>query len=102
MTKRKRNRRKYRQNRVSMVLVTVIFLLIAAVVCVQNVRLQEKLADYEQKETALYAQLAEEEARTEEIAEYATYIQTKRYKEEMAKEKLGLVYEGEIVFIEED
>ena len=39
-----------------------------------------------------------EQARTEEIKEYEKYTQTKKYVEEIAKNKLGLVYEGEIIF----
>ena len=76
--------------------------MITVVVCIQNIELKEKLGTYEKKETELLAQIAEEEARASEIEEYRTYTQTKRYKEEVAKDKLGLVYEGEIVFIEED
>lgn len=39
-----------------------------------------------------------EQARTKEIEEYEKYTQTKKYVEEIAKSKLGLVYEGEIIF----
>ena len=49
-------------------------------------------------EEALMQEIAAEEARAEEIAEYEKYTQTKKYVEEIAKEKLGLVYEGEIIF----
>ena len=42
------------------------------------------------------------EVREEEIAEYEKYTQTKKYVEEVAKEKLGLVYEGEIIFKDEN
>ena len=47
-------------------------------------------------------QIAEEEERTKEIEEYAKYTQTKKYIEEVAKDKLGLVYEGEIIFKDEN
>ena len=42
-----------------------------------------------------------EKLRTEEIAEYGKYTQTKKYVEELAKDKLGLVYDGEIIFKDE-
>ena len=42
-----------------------------------------------------------EEARSAEIEEYGKYTQTKKFVEEVAKEKLGLVYEGEIIFKDE-
>ena len=40
--------------------------------------------------------------RAKEIEEYGKYVQTKKYAEEVAKEKLGLVYEDEIIFKAED
>ena len=33
---------------------------------------------------------------------YTKYTKTKKYAEEVAKDKLGLVYEGEIIFKEKD
>ena len=50
----------------------------------------------------LEAQIAEEEEKSEEIEEYSKYVQTKKYAEEVAKDKLGLVYEDEIIFKAED
>ena len=49
-------------------------------------------------EAALDAQIAEEENRSTELEEFKKYTQTQAYIEEVAKEKLGLVREGEIVF----
>ena len=40
--------------------------------------------------------------RSEEIAEYEKYTHTKKYIEEVAKDKLGLIHEDEIIFREED
>lgn len=50
----------------------------------------------------LNAQIDAETAREEEIEEYRKYTQTKAYVEEVAKDKLGLVYEGEILFKEDN
>ena len=47
-------------------------------------------------------QIDAENARTEELKELETYTKTKKYAEEVAKDKLGLVYDNEIVFKEED
>lgn len=102
MAKRRVAYRRRHQNRLSMFLVSLVVLMIMVVVMVQNVELREKIDTYHAKETELLAQKAEEEARALEIEEYRTYTQTKRFKEEVAKDKLGLVYEGEIVFIEEN
>ena len=45
----------------------------------------------------LLAQKAEEEERKEELEERKIYVQTKQYIEEVAKEKLGLVKQEEIL-----
>lgn len=36
--------------------------------------------------------------KADDIKELSAYVQTKKYIEEMAREKLGLVYEDEIIF----
>ena len=43
-------------------------------------------------------QIAAEEQRALEIEEFEKYTHTKKYVEEVARDKLGLVYEGEILF----
>lgn len=39
-----------------------------------------------------------EERRAEEMDELEAYTKTKKYIEDVAKEKLGLVYEDEVIF----
>lgn len=100
MVKRKIAFRKKRQNRLGMVLVMTVLAMLMVVVTVKSFELREKQAIYTAKEQALTEQILAEEKRTEEIEEYRKYTQTKKYVEEIAKDKLGLVYEGEIVFKE--
>lgn len=71
------------------------------VVTIKSVELRGKKEVYEQKEIALQEEIDAEKLRTEEIEEYGKYTQTKKYVEELAKDKLGLVYEGEIIFKDE-
>ena len=47
-------------------------------------------------------QIVAEEERAKEIEEFEKYTQTKKYVEEVARDKLGLVYEGEILFKDEN
>ena len=81
-----------------MLLVTTVVLMMLVVVAVKSIDLREKRAAYAIREEALMQEIEAEEARSEEIAEFEKYTQTKKYVEEVAKEKLGLVYEGEIIF----
>ena len=94
-------RRRKPQNRMSMMLVSLVVLILAGVVAVKSAQLQQKKEIYEARQKELEAQIADEELRAEEIEEYRKYTQTKKYVEEVAKDKLGLVYEDEIVFKED-
>ena len=102
MARRKAAYRKRHQNRFSMFLVSLVVLMIMVVVAVRSVELQQKIEGYDTQIASLTAQINAENARTEEIEEYRKYTQTKAYVEEVAKDKLGLVYEGEILFKEDN
>lgn len=93
--------RKKRRNKTGMLLVTTVVLMMLIVVAVKSVELREKRESYMLREETLMREIEAEEARTEKIQEYEKYTQTKKYVEEIAKEKLGLVYEGEIIFKDE-
>ncbi len=90
--------RKRRHNRLGMMLVTLCMLLLLAVVGVSSLELKAKQKKYAAEEQVLDQQIAAELARTEELAEYEIYTRTDAFVEEVAKDKLGLVYEGEIIF----
>jgi len=85
-----------------MFLTGIVVLMLVVVVTVRSNDLKQKQAFYAEKEAVLEQQIEEEKARSEEIEEYRKYTQTKKYVEEVAKDKLGLVYDGEIIFKEED
>lgn len=94
--------RKRNQNRLSMVLVALVVTLITVAVAMRSVELTQRRDELTQKEQELTQQKLAEMQRAEEIEEFRKYTQTKRYVEEVAKDKLGLMYEGEVLFKEED
>ena len=102
MIKRKVVFRKKRQNRMGMFLVTIVVLMLLVVVSINSVGLRQKRESYREREQALQEQIDAEEERAEQIEEYRKYTQTKKYVEEVAKEKLGLVNEGEIIYKPEE
>lgn len=102
MARRKVAYRKRRQNGFSVFLVSFVVVIMSIVVAVRSVELKQKIETVVAKEEQLNAQIEAEKKRAEEIAEYRKYTQTKAFMEEVAKDKLGLVYEGEIVFKEEN
>lgn len=101
MVRRKIVIKKKKQNRLSMLLVTMAVLMLLVVVAVKSVGLSAKQAAYDERIAQLTAQIEQEQQRSEEIAEYEKYTKTKKFVEEVAKDKLGLVYEGEIIFMPE-
>ena len=98
MARRRVAYRKQNQNKFAMVLVTLVLLMLIVVVNIRKSELKEKQAAYIARQEELQRKIEDEEARAEEIEEYDKYTQTQKYIEDMAKEKLGLVYEDEIVF----
>lgn len=92
----------YKQNkyqyRLGMFMAFAAVIMMTVVVGTNSLSLMAKQADYQKQEQELEQLIAKEEARAEELKELATYTKTKKYAEEVAKDKLGLVYENEIIF----
>ena len=101
MAKRKAAYRRRSQNRFSMFLVSLVVVMMLVVVAVKSVELNQKNGEYMERIEALDAQIAGELERSQEIEEFRKYTKTKQYAEEVAKEKLGLVYEDEYILTEE-
>lgn len=100
MGKRRLAFRKKRQNRLAMIMVSTAVVMLLLVVGVKSIELREKKVLYAEREAALEEMIAEEKQRAVEIEEFRKYTKTKKYAEEVAKDKLGLVYKGEIIFKE--
>ncbi len=99
---RKAAYRKRRQNRLGMFLAYMVVVMLLIVVAFSSVELMEKKEAYRLKELALEEQIEDEQERAREIEEFEKYTHTKKYIEEIARDKLGLVYEGEILFKDEN
>ncbi|MCF0134459.1 MAG: septum formation initiator family protein [Blautia sp.] len=64
--------------------------------------LKTRLVQYDLRKQVLQEQIDEELARTIKIDELKEYMLTDEYAEEVARERLGLVKENEIVFKESE
>ena len=93
--------KKNKDNRMAKLLIVLVVCAMFLVVSVSSINLHNKLVDLRTKEQDIQRQIDEEEARRLEIEEYEKYTHTMGYVEDIAKDRLGLVYEGEIVFKEE-
>lgn len=79
----------------------MILIVFVAVMSIQIVKIYQKDQEYIKKQQQLEAQLEEETARQEELEAYQAYTQSQEYVEDVAKSKLGLAYDNEIIFKEE-
>ena len=94
--------RKKRQNRLGMVLVSIVVGMLFVVLLVSMTSLKKKQNSYIEREEALLEQIEKEKARSEELVEYEKYTKTSKYVEEVAKDTLELVYGDEIIFESDD
>lgn len=90
---------KKRGGTLSVAVIVVAFLI---VMIFQIVQLKNKETAYAQQTAELNKQLKEETERTDEINALADYMQSDQYIEDMAKSKLGLAYNNEIIFKEKE
>ncbi|MEF9941728.1 MAG: septum formation initiator family protein [Lachnospiraceae bacterium] len=94
----RRQKKRIQRHKRSILSISAVILLLVVVVSVNAMSLREKNKTYKAQELELLAQIKEENERTEEIAELKEYVSSDEYIEDVAKEKLGLVHENEIVF----
>ena len=82
------------QHKLSMYAIAAVIIVLIATLSVASSSLLAKNKEYIAQE----AQIQAEENRAEEIDELEEYVGTEEYVEDVAKEKLGLVYPNEILF----
>ena len=98
MATRARYKRRRVQNRAGIVWASIVVLILVTVVSIKSIGLMQKARELEAKEASLQEQIEYETQRSDEIADFERYTETRKYIEDTAKEKLGLVYPGEIIF----
>lgn len=89
------------QNELNMWLAALVVGILIIVIMVACFGLFQKLQNNNSRIDELNSQIRTEKQRSEDIEEFRKYTETREYIEEIAREKLGLVYEGEVIFKEE-
>lgn len=79
-----------------------IVMLVCCFLFVKKMDLDQEKMEYARILEVKQKELKELEKESKSIEEYKTYVKTKSYVEKVAREKLGLVYEDEIIFESED
>jgi len=82
--------------------IVFVVLCIFGVVAFGRLNLEKKKKELDFKIKSLETQIDEENDRAVDIKKLEAYVQTKKYVEEIAREKLGMVYEDEIIIKEDD
>lgn len=104
-TKRKRvgknQNNKYMLNR-SVAIISIITAIITLTMGVQILELKAEAKEYGLGIEEWDERMAEELLRTEEIEDYKLYTETDEYIEQVAREKLGMVYPDELIFVAVD
>ena len=80
-----------------MSLVVTIVIIGCIVLGAKTVQLKKQSLDLSEKQTSLEKQKESEEERRKELEDLEKYMNTKKFMEEVAKDKLGLVYPDEIL-----
>lgn len=89
--KRKKRRRSY-------FAIAIVVLFLCGLVTYQKYELVGTLEQNQKQLSALEAEKKMLLQEQNEISDYEAYVQTKKYIEQIAREKLGLVYKDEIIF----
>lgn len=84
------------------VAVIILMVIICFAVNKSAARLEDKNTVYDEQIALLENQLDEQAQRRDELQTRSIYVTTKQFIEEFAREKLGLVYEDELIFRPQD
>lgn len=79
-----------------------VLIALAITMTVQTSKLTTKTKSLEARERKIDATIAEQENKKLNLEDRLNYINTRKYIEEQAREKLGLLYPNEIIIKEKD
>lgn len=96
--KQGRQRRAASRHRGSMKIITVILLLVCGSIGICTWQNNQKAEQYALMEENLKQQIEEAQEDQKAIEEQAEYLKSDDYIEDLAREKLGLIYDNEIIF----
>lgn len=100
-TRRESENRRKRQRQsavLGIVLAFALVIILGTAIWTGKRNLSEKNAQYKARLEQLQQEVQEQQDREERILEYKKYVQTKKFAEEVAKEKFGMIYPDELVF----
>lgn len=100
MNTKKRKKRSRKQNLAGMILITLMVCILVGVLVVLGRSLEKKIAQNKAKMEQLTQEEEKENQRTKDIEKLQKYMESDEYMEKIAKDKIGLVKDNEILFKE--
>lgn len=95
------DRAKKRKNRKfagSMQVISILLLFICGFLGFQIIGNKQQIKAYSEEESQINEQIAQEQEKQQEIEAESEYMNSDEYIEELAREKLGLLFDNEIIF----
>ncbi|MDO5564106.1 MAG: septum formation initiator family protein [Eubacteriales bacterium] len=99
MGKSKTNEKKLITSRLIIIIMTMMILFVATVMSDKYKTLLNKRNEFDQKINSLQEKIDYESKRSEELASQKDYTKTKEYLEKLARERIGLIADDEILII---
>lgn len=97
-----KKKKRMNQNGIAMLSITFVVGVLFIAMMTMSLNLQQQISDCKTEMKEVQSQIDEENERTKEIDETKERMDTDEYVAEVAREKLGLVKDNEIVFKEEE
>ena len=98
----KKRKKRMNQNGIAMLSITFVVGVLFIAMMTMSLNLQQQISDCKTEMKEVQSQIDEENERTKEIDETKERMDTDEYVAEVAREKLGLVKDNEIVFKAEE
>ena len=102
MSQRKNKKKASKSNRRGMLAIAFVVLVLLIVLLVQSQKLIRNNQEYTERKETLEQEIKDEEIRADEIEELKDYVDSTEFIEKIARDKLGLVYDDEIIFKAEE
>ena len=82
----------------SMLLISLLLLAISCSIWIAKAKVNRQIQEYEQARVVLENQIEDEKKQQEVIQDKIDYLKSDEYIEDIARDKLGLIFENEIIF----
>ena len=102
MSAKRAGKKTIRKHAANMRLIAVILLIAGGIIFFKTWQINKEISQYEASKAELSTRIEEEKLKAKEIEQQISYIGSDDFIVEQAREKLGLVFEDEILFKKRD